>query len=93
MDWKEFFKLNMPKLIITIIFTILAFLVWFKVLGCATGSGCTVTPVWNTIFDLLFAPAFIPLNIGLAITLLLEILYLYLISCIIMFIYNQIKKK
>ena len=94
--WKEFFKLTIVKIVLTIITLIL---IGFPLVGfpnCVDcGSGFIIfkgiigqnisIPVPQSLDSL---TSFIYI-----ITIIIEIILSYLISCIIMFLFNKIKKK
>jgi hypothetical protein len=98
MNWKEFFRPNIPKLILSITFIILTLfllpLIPFTVQ--ATCQGCRSIIEYQTLFESLFSGSiyhfFGSHYIYSLVTLFVIIFVDYTIVCGIIYIYNKVKK-
>jgi len=107
MNWKEFFKPYKRKIIITIILSITAGLLWFGGVGLFFGSENLneTNPVRNFLIIMGFLIAYVsyvfwPIFIfaysnGLLFFILIpfNFIYWYILSCLIVWIYDKYKKK
>lgn len=90
----EFFKPNPFKIYILVIFYILWFVIMWIMLW---EEGQPSSVVLKIIFNIFFAPAILFdkyfRNVGFPIILIFQLIYFYLISCIIYAIYSYFKNK
>lgn len=100
MGWKEFFKPTKGKLIINVYLWISPFALFFILVlinggfeGNCFGNStlCTVIDWLMELGKVIYFPYFISKNILML--LITSLLYFYLLSCIITFIYNKSKNK
>jgi len=91
MNWKEFLKPDLKKILITIVLGLALFL----------GSTLLRLPIPYSIYDTLFffqtqlitlVPPFVEKWILILIFYLLNLFELYLFSCLIIFIFHRLKK-
>jgi len=95
MNWKEFLKPDWRKIAFTFVWMVLSILLYWS--NVRTGSGPLLIDSYLITFLVIqpiLAVAFIlNLNIGAITFLILMVLYSYLISCLIVWIYNKFRKK
>ena len=96
MNWKEFLKLDKRKILFTAIFTIVAiFIIFVCVAPAPSNRACY--PILIILVPMILLPTSLFTSDYAPIIYLLfyffVIVYWYLLSCIIAFIYNESRKK
>jgi len=85
MDWKEFFKIDKIKLVVTIILAAITFFIWNMLVGAAM-SGNDPNFIIMIFYYILLLPRVILTKRAGLFLLLVEAIYLYLVSCILIFL-------
>ena len=99
MNGKEFFRFKLSKFLVFLSLSVIAFIFFMYTIGCGW-QGCSkltekIVLILGTPFLLGFSFLYF-LKINYDLTLLrtiLELIYLYLLSCIIIYFYNKWKNR
>ena len=94
MNWKEFLKPDLRKIVITIILFIPSF---FIVFFMCFPQGNFICDIFRLQF-LILVPIFVILDLSqslfvLVLQIISDIIFLYLLSCLIVWVYDKYKKK